>query len=414
MLRSTFHIARNTFRESVRQPIYVILLLAASGIICAHPSMATMYTFREQEKMVTDGSMATVMVFGWIAAVLCASYAIAREIDTGTVLLILAKPVNRAAFILAKILGILVALTVFVYVTAIGTLVVLRVATDQFQIDYFVNLGYLAILVLSCVYGAMRNHRTRASFAAQTTLALVVLHTLMLVVVYFLPYYDMGYQWAQGPAKYSLELVKALVLVLFAVWAMGTLATALSTQFNLVGNLTVCGVFFVVGLISDHAFARIRELRLEDLAHMTHAWYLGLLPLALLMWVLAIQHFPARANSRLRLWQVHAGFLALCVVLLARGLHSLSPDVYLQSPSGPMYLVATLIYHAKNHVAEVLHAVLPNWQHFWLADALAAKMIIPAGYLLLGLAYIGSFIVIFGVLAYVLFLNREVGRQSLR
>jgi ABC-type transport system involved in multi-copper enzyme maturation permease subunit len=414
VLRSVFHIARNTFRESVRQPIYVILLLASSGIICAHPALATMYTFREQEKMVTDGSMATVLVFGWITAVLCASHAIAREIDTGTVLLILAKPVNRAAFILAKVVGILAALTVFVYVTAIGTLVVLRIATDQFQIDVYVNTGYWVALVLSCLYGAIRNYRTRASFAAQTTLALVVLHTVMLVVVYFLPYYDMGYQWAQGPAKYSLELVKALVLVLFAVWAMGTLATALSTQLNLVGNLTVCGVFFVVGLISDHAFKSIRELRLEELAHMTHAWYLGLLPCALLMWFLAVQHYESRANLRLRLWQVHAGFLALTVVLLARGLRSLSPDIYLQTPSGPMYLLASVLFHAKNHVAEVLYAILPNWQHFWLADALAAKMPIPAGYLLLGLAYIASFIVIFGLLAYVLFVNREVGRQSAR
>ena len=414
MLRSVFHIARNTFRECVRQPIYVILLLAASGIICAHPSLATMYVFREQEKMVTDGSMATVMVFGWITAVLCASHAIAREIDTGTVLLILAKPVNRAAFILAKILGILAALTVFVYATSIGTLVVLRVATDQFQIDFYVNIAYLMVLVLSCVYGAVRNYRTRASFAAQTTLALIVLHTVMLVVVYFLPVYDMGYQWAQGPGHYSLELVKALVLVLFSVWAMGTLATALSTQFNLVGNLTVCAVFFVVGLISDYAFGRIRDLRLEDLAHMTHAWYLGLLPFALAMWFLAVKHYAGRANLRLRLWHLHAGFLSLTIVLLARGLRSLSPDVYLQTPSGPMYLIANLIFQAKNHVAEVLYAVLPNWQHFWLADAMAAKMTIPPSYLLLGLAYIAMFIIIFGLLAYVLFLNREVGRQSAR
>ena len=105
-MEAIFHIGRNTFRECLRQPIYIILLLTALAIIGIHPMVAVWFTFRGQEKLVVDGSLATIMLFGWIMAVLGASHTIDREIETGTVLLILAKPVSRTEFIIAKILGL--------------------------------------------------------------------------------------------------------------------------------------------------------------------------------------------------------------------------------------------------------------------------------------------------------------------
>ena len=45
-----------------------------------------------------------------------------------------------------------------------------------------------------------------------------------------------------------METVPALVLILYSVWAMGSLATALSTRFGLVSNLLLCTVIFLAGL----------------------------------------------------------------------------------------------------------------------------------------------------------------------
>ena len=78
--------------------------------------VCTMFVFNGQEKLVIDSAMATTMVFGWIIAVLIASYTISREIENGTALLMLSKPVQRPVFILAKILGIVAALFVFAFV----------------------------------------------------------------------------------------------------------------------------------------------------------------------------------------------------------------------------------------------------------------------------------------------------------
>jgi len=63
-------------------------------------------------------------------------------------------------------------------------------------------------------------------------------------------------------------------------------------------------------------------------------------------------------------------------------------------------------------VASVLHACLPNWQLFWMADALAAKRHIPAAYVAFGGLYAVLVVAFFMLLAVALFWQREVGSQA--
>ena len=57
----------------------------------------TMFVFNGQAKMVVDSAMAATLVFGLVAAVVCAAHTVTREIRNGTVLLLLSKPVPRWA-----------------------------------------------------------------------------------------------------------------------------------------------------------------------------------------------------------------------------------------------------------------------------------------------------------------------------
>ena len=79
-MRNFFHVARNTFRECLREPIFFILLCSAIMLIGLFPQLA-LYVFREQVKLVVDSSMATTLMFGLITAVLSASNTISREIN---------------------------------------------------------------------------------------------------------------------------------------------------------------------------------------------------------------------------------------------------------------------------------------------------------------------------------------------
>ena len=106
-------IAFNAFRESLREPVYFLMLLAALLLIAHYPP-AAIFVFSEQLKLVVDSSMATTLLFGLVVAVLCSSHTVAREMRNGTVLLLMSKPVQRWSFVLGKILGICMAGTLFV------------------------------------------------------------------------------------------------------------------------------------------------------------------------------------------------------------------------------------------------------------------------------------------------------------
>ena len=107
-----YRISVNTFRESIREPVYFLMLLA-SLLLIGHFPWLTIFVFFEQLKLVVDSAMATTMLFSLAIAVLCASYTVSREMRNGTVLLLLSKPVPRWSFVLGKIFGIMLASVLF-------------------------------------------------------------------------------------------------------------------------------------------------------------------------------------------------------------------------------------------------------------------------------------------------------------
>lgn len=247
-----FHVAWNTFRESLREPIFFLLLTTAAALIGLFPSLS-LFVFREQIKLVVDSAMATTMVFGLFAAVISASHTITREMRNGTALILLSKPVPRWKFILAKISGILAALTLFVYICNSASLISLHIAKDQFRLDLLTMYIYYGLISASFLYGALRNFYSRKSFSSEAAYALFVLFTAYVCFLYARP--------VQGSEDFlPLNLViRALALIFFAVWAMGAISVMLSIRLNIVSNLIVCTLIFLAGLVSDYFLGRHAE-----------------------------------------------------------------------------------------------------------------------------------------------------------
>ena len=147
-----FRIADNTFKESIREPVYFLMLLCALVLIAHFPSMA-LFVFFEQLKLVVDSSMATSLFFGLLCAVLCASNTVSRELRNGSVLLLLSKPVARPVFILAKIAGIVVAAGLFSLICNISSYISIYIAQDQFRLDMGAYAVFMIILGVGCVAG---------------------------------------------------------------------------------------------------------------------------------------------------------------------------------------------------------------------------------------------------------------------
>lgn len=313
-----FKISINAFKESVREPIYFLMLLAALVLIGVYPS-AALFVFSEQLKLVVDSSMATSLIFGLIVGVLCASHTVAREMRNGTVLLLLSKPVFRWSFILGKITGIGGAVTLFTLLCNIATIISVYIATDQFRLDWGIFLLYFGILIAACVVGMVFNFWRGSSFPEVATYAATLLIPIYAIICV---------ATRERPTVSLADLCCALVLLNFAVVAMSTLAVGFATRLDVVANLSVCTVVFFLGLVSSYLFQR---------------------------------------------------------------------------DTGSALL---------NLVCKFCYAVLPNWQFFWLADAVAVNRPIPFSYIVGSFVYVILYMAICSLWAVAVFQNKEIAGDN--
>ena len=471
MFTTLLQIAKNTFRESLREPIYLLMMISALVLIGFFPVL-TLYVFWAQEKMVIDSSMAVMMVFGWGLAIMLSSYTISREIDNGTALLLLSKPVQRPVFIIAKILGIMAANFVFCVITGIASLIALRVSTDQFWIDNFMLYGFFVAIALALGVAGIYNYVTRGPFCSAAVVALLCILPILAIIGQFKT--DQGTH-----VGLAFRVIPALLLVTFSVLSMGTLATALSTRFGLVPNLLLCAALFMLGLMSDYLIGRnARERwysvppkgaeqlwvadydfspselapieawnspqRIEDFADFT-VWSDS---------TKALDKLPALGDAPASSWKDGQGWKANPadtngqIFRMAAydakneewryyelgangakqrdGSKNFTAVVFRRSdnpprlPSGGTYNEP--LPYAGNYVASALYATIPNWQLFWMADALSSRgneanvnteePTVPAIYVGYAAAYAVCLNIFLALLAILLFWNREVGKQS--
>ena len=232
-----FKISINTFKESVREPIYFLMLLAGLILIGSYPS-AALFVFSEQLKLVVDSSMATGLIFGLIVAVLCASHTVAREMRNGTVLLLLSKPVYRWTFILGKITGIGAAVTLFTLLCNLATITSVFIATDQFRFDMTIFFSYYGVLIAICAVGMIFNFWRGSSFPEISTYAATLLIPIITAVCILTQ---------ERPTVSLTDLGYALVLLNFAVIAMSTISVVFATRLDIVANLSLCTTVFSSG-----------------------------------------------------------------------------------------------------------------------------------------------------------------------
>lgn len=112
-------VARNTFREAVRDKVlYVLLFMAASAILGS--KILGWISIGQDIKIIKDISLASISVFGVLIAVFIGTNLVYKEIDKRTIYTIICTPMGRYEFILGKYLGMAMLLAV---VTVTMTLV---------------------------------------------------------------------------------------------------------------------------------------------------------------------------------------------------------------------------------------------------------------------------------------------------
>jgi ABC-type transport system involved in multi-copper enzyme maturation permease subunit len=276
-MRRFITIASNAFMELIRQPIF-LLLMSASALFIAFLSSISYFGFGDEPKLVKDSVLAVMLLTGLLASVMSASNSVAREIRAGTALAVLAKPVGRAQFLLAKYAGLAAALAVLAYVDLIACLLASRMAFDAYGDTDWVALGILfACFVVAYAMGGLSNFFLRRPFVSDTAFSVVAMVTVGFVVISFLSKEGKLQPFAQGV---DWRMVPAGILVLFAMWVLAGLAIACSTRLEVMATLAVCSGIFLLGLVSDYYFGT----RAKEGSWWANACY-SLLPNWQLFWV---------------------------------------------------------------------------------------------------------------------------------
>ena len=188
-------IAWVTAKETVLQPLFLILsLVGIFGLLVF--LFLSYHTMGEDIKIVVSQGLTLVKLLAVFLAVWSASTSIADEIEGKTALMILAKPVSRARFVIGKYTGVMIAVTLLFFILGF----------------FFINsVGY------KLVYDARELAKevpTQAECFA-----------------------------------YIVRILPGLVLAFFETIVLAAISVAISTRLSLLPNLTICLTLYALGHI---------------------------------------------------------------------------------------------------------------------------------------------------------------------
>jgi ABC-type transport system involved in multi-copper enzyme maturation permease subunit len=379
-MRQFITIATNALMELVRQPVFLLLMTssAAFEIFLATPFY---FAFGDEPKLVKNSTLAAMLLAGLFGAVVSASASLAREIRTGTALAVLSKPVGRAQFLLAKYVGLIIALALLTFVNTLAALLASRMAFDAYGSTDLFAVGIFALsLVVAYSLGGFSNFFLRRPFVSDAVFCVILMMTVAFVVINF--YNKEGKPQAFGTGV-DWRMVPAAVLVLFALWILAALALACSTRFDMIPTLAICSAVFLLGIMSDYLFGRSAEP----------------------VWRYDLQQ--EIASTRWSLSQ--KALLKELVAKYDQDKSGVIEPTEREKISDQDKARLTRAGMAGKWWASVLYTVTPNWQLFWLADVLnAEKSVVPLSYVGKALAYAMGYVGAALSLAVALFEDREL------
>ena len=205
-------VAGNTFRETVRQPVFWIIVLVSISLIWLTSCLPLCWTsvgLATTEVMAKDIGLATVTMCGLLVALFASSIVVSDELEKKTALTVLSKPVSRSQFVIGKFLGIAVAVTLACLLA--GTILVIIVCIN----------------VIGPHEGEHLDHPDES-----------VRHELIHRI--------RRDQWLAAKT-----IAQGTYLSVLQVMFLAAISVAIATRATMVVNLLVCVVLFIVGRMAN-------------------------------------------------------------------------------------------------------------------------------------------------------------------
>ena len=221
-------IARTVFLEVIRDRILYLVALFALLMVMAAVLLPEVAAGAE-DKILLDLGLAGIHLLSVIVAVFVGTGLINREIEKRTVLVLIAKPVSRAAFIVGKHLGLTAVLAVLIAALGIIFMAVLTAHGVAFPVGsvglalVFMVLEAALLVAVAIVFGVF----TSSLLATLLTFAVYLMGHLSQDIVAFGKLSDNpGVQRLTNTLYMVLPDLERLNLRNEAVYGMGLLPTA--------------------------------------------------------------------------------------------------------------------------------------------------------------------------------------------
>ncbi len=390
-------IIRNTFMETIRQPIFGLLVLVIMGSLTINTLIAGFTTSPSEEiyddnRMMYDLGLSTLLIGGLLLAGFSSAGVVSREIENKTVLTVISKPVSRPVFVVGKFLGLAGSLSVAMYLCAATFFLNVRhgvMMSSTHHFDWPVLIFGFGAVFLSFGVATFCNYFYGWQFTSSCLGLGLGLVTLACTLVGFI-----GREWTVQPfgAKVlDTQLPEAVLLIYFATLILTAVALAASTRLGQVMTLLICFVVLTLGLMSDYFFQPYAFPEYKPLAATQPSG----------------ADAPATATQR---------SLKAASELLAEGsaTRPAPPPGAEATETKPLLSprLATASTRTTQMLARAIYAVIPNMQFFWVSDAVILKRPIPARHILRLFGYAMLYVTALVLLAIVLFQNREVAAEG--
>jgi ABC-type transport system involved in multi-copper enzyme maturation permease subunit len=151
-MKRALAVAINTFRETIRDRVLLVIVLFALAMIVAGLWLASI-SLGQTARMMKDFGLVAVTAFGVIVAVFVAASLLHKEIEKRTVFILFSKPVKRGEFIMGKFLGL--SATMAAVVAGMGVFLFLLTWLVAGDVSWWLLVAtaliYLQVLVVMAV-----------------------------------------------------------------------------------------------------------------------------------------------------------------------------------------------------------------------------------------------------------------------
>ena len=259
MFQRIYTLALNSFVETIRQPLYGVILIATAALLVLNVSLAA-FTLENDNKLLLDLGLCTLLLSGLFLSAFSASGVISREIENKTVLTVISKPVSRPLFILGKFLGLIAAMAVAFYLSTLVFILSVRHGVMQNSSDPWdgpVLVFGIGSVLAAVIGGAVSNFFYGKHFGSTVVKLLVPTLTLGVVLVGF---FDKHFDVIPFASDFvGGQVLLAAFLVSLAVMVTSAVAVAASTRLGQVMTLVTCTGVLGLGIISDYALGQHAE-----------------------------------------------------------------------------------------------------------------------------------------------------------